>query len=109
MTEKSKGGARAGAGAPLKYGETMIKVTIPIPKSSKKIVHKAVKDVLKDFEVKYVIENHFGLYLSQHKGKDCSFTTDTEAATIFRTEEIATKHISRLPIELRGKLKVKKL
>ncbi len=103
------GGNRKKSGAPLKYGEKVEPMAIRVPKSSKKEVMSAVKEVLKKYETRYVIENQFGLYLNQHAGKDCSFTSDADTATIFRTEETATRHISRLPIALRNKVKVKKI
>ena len=103
------GGTRKNSGAPLKYGEEVKAIAIRVPKSSKKEVMSAVKEVLKKYETRYVIENQFGLYLNQHAGKDCSFTSDADTATIFRTEDTATRHISRLPIAFRTKVKVKKL
>jgi hypothetical protein len=103
------GGNRTKSGAPLKYGEKVEPMAIRVPKSSKKEVMSAVKEVLKKYETRYVIENQFGLYLNQHAGKDCSFTSDADTATIFRTEETATRHISRLPIAFRTKVKVTKL
>lgn len=60
------------AGAPLKYGEK-VDNGYQSAKVAEKEVMSAVKEVLKKYETRYVIENQFGLYLNQHAGKDCSF------------------------------------
>ena len=109
MKTKKRGGARTGAGAKLKYGEPITYAPIYVPKSKKKEIMAKIKEVVKEYEVRFVIENTFGLYLNHHSGKDFSYTSDASAATVFRTKEQALKHVAKMPHNLRGNLKIKQL
>jgi len=46
------GGARAGAGQPLKYGEPTVPIMVRVPQSKKEIIALKIKKLLKKFERK---------------------------------------------------------
>ena len=54
MIEKKqkRGGLRAGAGAPLKYGEPLVHITARVPKSKSKFVKGLIKEQLDKWVIK---------------------------------------------------------
>ena len=68
--KRKRGGARKGAGAKLKYGEPIIYAPVYVPKSKKKEIMAKIKEVVKEYEVRFVIENTSGLYLNHHSAKN---------------------------------------
>jgi len=54
MIEKKqkRGGKRAGAGAPLKYGESLVHITARVPKSKTKFIKGLIKDQLNQWVIK---------------------------------------------------------
>ncbi len=54
MIEKKqkRGGLRAGAGAPLKYGEALVHITARVPKSKSKFVKQLIKEQLNQWVIK---------------------------------------------------------
>ena len=47
-----RGGLRAGAGAPLKYGEQLVHITARVPKSKSKFIKGLIKEQLNQWVVK---------------------------------------------------------